>query len=77
MRSNTCLIRFRLIIMPLYGADLTGSGLRSPKKSHAALRGIAADFVCNYILTDLQHGNFLKQAAQDPGLVEVYGITTW
>ena len=35
-------------------------------------KAIKQDFGASYILTDLLHGDFLRQARQDPGLVEVY-----
>lgn len=33
---------------------------------------IVREFGARYIVTDLRHGDFLKQAAEDPGLEEVY-----
>jgi hypothetical protein len=33
---------------------------------------IADHFRANYIHSDLKHGDFLRQAGQDPGLKEVY-----
>jgi hypothetical protein len=33
---------------------------------------IFAEFGAAYILTDLQHGDFLSQARGDPGLEEIY-----
>jgi len=33
---------------------------------------IAGNFGSDYILSDLNHNNFLKMAAKDPGLVEVF-----
>ena len=33
---------------------------------------IANHFHSRYVLSDLKHGNFLRQAEQDPGLLEVY-----
>ncbi len=33
---------------------------------------IPAEFGAEYILTDLQHGEFLRQARRDPGLEEIY-----
>jgi hypothetical protein len=29
-------------------------------------------FSARYVHTDLKHGNFLRQAANDPGMIEVY-----
>jgi hypothetical protein len=33
---------------------------------------ILKSFSARYVHTDLKHGNFLRQAADDPGMVEVY-----
>ncbi|MBI5955123.1 MAG: hypothetical protein HY865_25990 [Chloroflexi bacterium] len=33
---------------------------------------ISERFAARYVHTDLKHGNFLRQAANDPGMVEVY-----
>jgi hypothetical protein len=33
---------------------------------------ISEEFGAEYIITDLQHGDFLRQARQDPGLEEIY-----
>ena len=33
---------------------------------------ILKSFSARYVHTDLKHGNFLRQAAEDPGMVEVY-----
>jgi hypothetical protein len=35
-------------------------------------QSIVEDFGARYVITDLQHGDFLNQAVQDPALVEVY-----
>jgi len=46
--------------------DITRGRVEQPS------RLILEQFAARYIHTDLKHGNFLRQAENDPGLVEVY-----
>jgi len=46
--------------------DITRGRVEKPSQA------ILESFSAHYIHTDLNHGNFLRQAASDPGLVEVY-----
>ncbi len=46
--------------------DITRGRVEKPSQA------ILESFSAHYIHTDLNHGNFLRQAANDPGLVEVY-----
>ena len=49
------------------------SGWRShAARSHFPSTSIKEDFGARYIVTDLQHTEFLDQAALDPALEEVY-----
>jgi len=70
---NTYLIGLDPTYLQLYDADLyklwvdiTRGDVANPSKI------IATRFDSRYIHTDLNHGNFLKIAADDPGLKEVY-----
>lgn len=70
---NTYLIGLDPTYLQLYDADLfdlwvdiTNGDVENPSQI------IAATFDSQYIHTDLQHGDFLQVAAQDPGLKEVY-----
>jgi hypothetical protein len=70
---NTYLIGLDPTYMRIYNAelyqswvDITQGKVRQPSTL------IWQDFGAHYILTDLLHKDFLKQAAKDPGLVEVY-----
>jgi hypothetical protein len=46
--------------------EITRGRIESPAQS------IMVDFGARYVLSDLEHGGFLKQADRDPGLIEVY-----
>jgi hypothetical protein len=70
---NTYLIGLDPTYMQLYDADLyrrwveiTEGGVNDPS------REIAGRFASQYVFSDLNHRSFLDQAADDPGLVEVY-----
>ncbi|MBK9927949.1 MAG: hypothetical protein IPP66_21975 [Anaerolineales bacterium] len=70
---NTYLIGLDPTYMQLYDADLydqwvlvTQGNVDAPSKI------IASVFGSQYVHTDLKHGNFMKAAAKDPGLKEVY-----
>ena len=70
---NTYLIGLDPTYMQLYDQDLydlwvkiTQGNLKNPSRT------IADTFGSHYIHTDLKHPGFLKVAAQDPGLKEVY-----
>ncbi len=70
---NTYLIGLDPTYMQLYNASLYDRWVdvtrgRVPAPSTAILN----EFGARYVLTDLKHTGFLKQAAQDPALVEVY-----
>ncbi len=70
---NTYLAGLDPTYMQLYNSELydlwvnvTHGDVEKPS------RYISVSFGASYILTDLNHGNFLDQAAVDPGLMEVY-----
>ena len=70
---NTYLIGLDPTYLQLYDADLydlwvdiTQGDVENPSQL------IAATFDSRYIHTDLDHGDFLRVAAEDPGLKEVY-----
>lgn len=70
---NTYLVGLDPTYMSLYDAGLydqwvaiTRGNVAQPSAS------IAEDFDARFVFTDLKHGEFLDQAALDPGLVEVY-----
>jgi len=46
--------------------DITGGDVETPSEL------IASSFGASYVHTDLNHSDFLEQAAKDPGLKEVY-----
>jgi hypothetical protein len=70
---NTYLIGLDPTYMLLYDADLyhTWVDITQGKVERPA-RVIEREFGASYILTDLRHQAFLRQAAQDTGLVEVF-----
>jgi hypothetical protein len=70
---NTYLIGLDPTYILLYDADMyrlwvkiTQGDIEQPSAV------IQQDFGAQYVLTDLQHSEFLKVAAKDPGLVEVF-----
>ena len=70
---NTYLVGLDPTYMQLYDADLydlwveiTQGDVEAPSEL------IASTFDSQYVHTDLNHGDFLQVAAQDPGLEEVY-----
>lgn len=70
---NTYLVGLDPTYLQLYDADLydlwvdiTQGNVQNPS------RIIATTFDARYVHTDLNHGDFLQVAAQDPGLREVY-----
>jgi hypothetical protein len=70
---NTYLIGLDPTYLQLYDADLyelwvdiTQGDVENPSQL------IATTFDSRYIHTDLDHGDFLRVAAEDPGLREVY-----
>ena len=70
---NTYLVGLDPTYMQLYDADLyelwveiTQGDVEEPSEL------IASIFACQYVHTDLNHGDFLQVAEQDPGLEEVY-----
>ena len=70
---NTYLVGLDPTYMQLYDADLydlwvdiTQGDVEEPSEL------IASIFASQYVHTDLNHGDFLQVAAQDPGLEEVY-----
>ena len=70
---NTYLIGLDPTYMLLYNRDLyhlwveiTQGEIERPSQA------IQQDFGARYVMSDLRHGDFLRQAAGDPGLKEVY-----
>lgn len=70
---NTYLIGLDPTYMLIYDAelydlwvDITRGEVERPSTA------IEGEFGARYVVSDLRHGAFLEQAAQDPGLVEVY-----
>ncbi|MCU0489465.1 MAG: hypothetical protein MUE67_10990 [Anaerolineales bacterium] len=70
---NTYLIGLDPTYMLLYNSDLyhlwveiTQGDIERPSQA------IRQDFGASYVMSDLRHGDFLQQAADDPGLEEVY-----
>ena len=70
---NTYLIGLDPTYMQLYDPEsydlwvlITRGELQQPSQF------IANHFQAGYVHSDLQHGDFLRQAGQDPGLREVY-----
>jgi len=71
--SNTYLIGLDPTYMLYYNEELYNTWVnitRGQIDNPSAL--IAGNFGSQYVLSDLKHKNFLKVAADDPGLVEVY-----
>jgi len=71
--SNTYLIGLDPTYMLYYNEELYYTWVditRGKIDNPSAL--IAGNFGSQYVLSDLKHKNFLKVAADDPGLVEVY-----
>jgi len=70
---NTYLIGLDPTYMQLYDAGLYNVWVNITRGNvQRSSRIIAERFASRYILTDLKHGDFLKQAAHDAGLKEVY-----
>lgn len=70
---NTYLIGLDPTYMLLYDAELYRQWVDITRgKVERPAEAIERDFGARYILTDLRHGGFLKQAARDPRLAEVY-----
>ena len=70
---NTYLAGLDPTYMQLYDADLFDLWVDITHGDvEDASRIIASDFGASYVHTDLNHEDFLDQAAQDPGLKEVY-----
>jgi len=70
---NTYLIGLDPTYMQLYDArlyDLWVRVVRGDERQPGAL--IAGEFGAGYVISDLRHGGFLKQAARDPRLAETY-----
>ena len=70
---NTYLIGLDPTYMLIYDAelydlwvDITQGEIEQPSQA------IEQEFGAQYVLTDLRHGDFIEQAAEDPGLKEVY-----
>jgi len=70
---NTYLIGLDPTYMQLYNpamydewVDITQGDIAAPSRS------IAATFGATFVISDLKHGDFLRRARNDPGLVEVY-----
>jgi hypothetical protein len=70
---NTYLIGLDPTYMQLYDSDLYDLWVDITQGDvEDSSKIIASDFGASYVHTDLAHGDFLDQAARDPGLKEVY-----
>jgi hypothetical protein len=70
---NTYLIGLDPTYMQLYDADMYDRWVRITQGDEESMsQVIAAQFKSQFVITDLNHAGFLKRAATDPGLVEVY-----
>jgi hypothetical protein len=70
---NTYTIGLDPTYMQLYDADLYDRWVDITLGQVSELsKVIPAEFGARYIVTDLQHGDFLRQARGDPGLEEIY-----
>jgi hypothetical protein len=70
---NTYLAGLDPTYLQLYDSDLYDEWVRITRgKVEKPSQVILKRFSAHYVLTDLDHGNFLRQAANDPGMVEVY-----
>jgi hypothetical protein len=70
---NTYLAGLDPTYLQLYDRDLYDAWVEITRgEVENPSRIIIERFSARYVHTDLNHGNFLRQAAKDPGLVEVY-----
>lgn len=70
---NTYLAGLDPTYLQLYDRDLYDTWVDITRgRVEQPSRLILEQFAARYIHTDLKHGNFLRQAENDPGLVEVY-----
>jgi hypothetical protein len=70
---NTYLIGLDPTYLQLYDASRYDQWLRITRGTvKSPSRSILADFGASYVLSDLQHGDFIRQAEADPAIVEVY-----
>jgi hypothetical protein len=70
---NTYLIGLDPTYMLLYNEDLYQSWVDITRgEVELPSESIEQDFGARFILTDLNHQNFLEKAAEDPGMLEVY-----
>lgn len=70
---NTYLIGLDPTYMQLYNPAMYAEWVEITKGNMPApSRSIAATFSSSYVITDLRHAGFLRQAKSDPGLREVY-----
>lgn len=70
---NTYLVGLDPTYMQIYDADLYNLWVDITRGNvELPSRAIEREFGAHYVLTDLRHGSFIDQAAQDPGLDEVY-----
>ena len=70
---NTYLIGLDPTYMQLYDADMYDRWVRITQGHEESMSDvIAAEFNSQFVITDLDHAGFLKRAATDPGLAEVY-----
>lgn len=70
---NTYLAGLDPTYMQLYDADLYDEWVKITRgEVEQPSQIIFTRFSARYVHTDLNHGNFLREAANDPGLVEVY-----
>ncbi len=70
---NTYLIGLDPTYMQLYDSELYSLWVKITRgEVELPSSYIVRDFGARYVLTDLRHKDFLQQAADDPGLTEVY-----
>jgi len=70
---NTYLAGLDPTYLQLYDRDLYDEWVQITRgKVEQPSQIILKDFSARYVQTDLDHGNFLRQAAKDPGMIEVY-----
>jgi hypothetical protein len=70
---NTYLIGLDPTYMQLYDAQMYDLWVNITRGSVPNMSQVIAEqFGSRYVVTDLEHGAFLRQAARDPGLLEVY-----
>jgi hypothetical protein len=70
---NTYLAGLDPTYLQLYDSDLYDEWVKITRGEVEQLSKVILErFSARYVHTDLKHGNFLRQAANDPGMIEVY-----